>query len=90
MSANGPNKIKASIDVGPLSESADAQITQTGPGQINIKVLDPGGITSDVLGNLNFNVTIPKLPAGVSIKSISVTQQGVQISVAGTNTNLSQ
>ena len=90
LSADGPNKIKASVDVGPLSESADAQITQTGPGQINIKVLDAGGITSDVLGNLNFNVTIPKLPAGVSIKSINVTQQGVRISVAGTNTNLSQ
>jgi hypothetical protein len=90
LSSGGPNTIKASIDLGPLSESADAQITQTGPGQINIKVVDAGGITSDILGNLNFNVNIPKLPAGVSIKSISVTQQGVRISVAGQNTSLSQ
>ena len=89
-SAAGQNKVKASIDLGPLSESADAQVTQTGPGQITIKVLDVGGITSDVLGNLDFNVNIPKLPAGVSIKSISITQQGVRISVAGTNTTLSQ
>jgi hypothetical protein len=89
-SADGPNRIKASIDIGPLSESASAQVTQTGPGQINIKVLDVGGITSDVLGNLNFNVDIPKLPAGVSIKSISITQQGVRISVSGQNTTLSQ
>jgi len=89
-SAAGQNKVKASLDLGPLSESADAQVTQTGPGQINIKVLDVGGITSDVLGNLNFNVNIPKLPAGVSIQSISITQQGIRISVAGTNTKLSQ
>jgi hypothetical protein len=89
-SAAGNNEVKASLDLGPLSESADAQVTQTGPGQINIKILDVGGITSDVLGNLDFNVNIPKLPAGVSIKSISITQQGIRISVAGTNTNLSQ
>ena len=90
LSPDGANKIKASIDIGPLSESADAQITQTGPGRINIKVLDAGGITSAILGNLNFNVDIPKLPAGVSIKSISVTQQGLRITAAGTNTTLSQ
>ena len=89
-SADGPDKVKASIDLGPLSQSAEAQVTQTGPGQINIKLLDVGGITSDALGNLDFNVNIPKLPAGVSIKSISITQQGVRISVAGTNTTLSQ
>ncbi len=90
LSADGPNKIKASIDIGPLSESADAQITQTGPGKINIKVLDAGGITSAILGNLNFSVNIPKLPAGVSITSVSVTQQGLRITVAGSNTTLSQ
>ena len=90
LSPDGPNKVKASIDLGPLSQSADVQITQTGPGQINIKLVSADGITSDVLGNLNFNVSIPKLPAGVSIKSISVTQQGLQITITGTNTNLSQ
>jgi len=87
---DGPNRIKASLDLGPLSESATAQITQTGPGRINIKVVDGSGITSAILGGLNFNVNIPKLPAGVSIKSISVTQQGLKITAAGTNTTLSQ
>jgi len=90
LSQAGPNKIKASIDIGPLSESATAQITKTGPGRINIKVLNDGGITSAILGNLDFNVNIPKLPAGVSIQTISVTQQGLRITVAGQNTTLSQ
>jgi len=91
LAPDGPNKIKASIDLGPLgSQSADVQVTQTGPGQINIKLISADGITSDILGNLNFNVNIPKLPAGVSIKSISITQQGLRISVAGQNTSLSQ
>jgi LmeA-like phospholipid-binding len=90
LSADGPDKIKASLDLGPLSESATAQITKTGPGQINIKVVRASGITSAILGGLNFNVNIPKLPAGVSIQSISVTQQGLQINVTGQNVTLSQ
>ncbi len=90
LAADGPNKIKANFDLGPLSESATAQITKTGPGRINIKVVDAGGITSDILGNLDFNINIPKLPAGVAIQSISVTQQGLRITVTGQNTTLSQ
>jgi hypothetical protein len=90
LSADGPNKIKASLDLGPLSESATAQITQTGPGRINIKVVDARGITSAILGGLNFNINIPKLPAGVSITSITVTQQGLRIVATGQNTTLSQ
>ena len=88
--ATDPNRIKASLDLGPLSESATAQITQTGPGRINIKVVDASGITSAILGGLNFNVNIPKLPAGVSIKSISVTQQGLRVTAVGHNTTLSK
>ena len=91
LSPDGPNKVKASIDLGPLgTQSGDVQITQTGPGQINIKLVSADGITSDILGNLNFNVSIPKLPQGVSIKNISITQQGLKITAAGTNTTLSQ
>ena len=91
LSADGPNKIKANIDLGPLSGSATAQVTQTGPNQINIKVIDSGGIPADVLGNLvDFNIRIPKLPAGVEIQSISVTQQGLRITAVGENTTLSQ
>jgi hypothetical protein len=90
LAAAGPDKIKANFDLGPINESATAKITKTGPGRINIQVTDAGGITSDILGNLNFNVNIPKLPAGVAIQSISVTQQGLRITVTGQNTTLSQ
>src|SRR5271166_3080927 len=91
LSAGGPNQIKAEISLGPLSDSAVAQVTQTGSNQIDVKVIDAGGIPLDVLGNLaNFTITIPKLPAGVKIQSISVTQQGLQITAAGQNTTLSQ
>jgi hypothetical protein len=91
LSADGPNRIKAEISLGPLSDSAVAQVTKTGSNQINVKVIDAGGIPIDLLGNLaNFNITIPKLPPGVTIQGISVTQQGLRITAAGQNTTLSQ
>ena len=91
LSADGPNRIKADISLGPLSDTATAQVTRTGSNQINVKVIDFGGIPADALGNLaNFSFSIPKLPAGVTIQSISVTQQGLRITAAGQNTTLSQ
>jgi Cu/Zn superoxide dismutase len=87
LSADGPNRVKA--DVGGLT--AVAQVTRTGPDQVNVKVTDFGEIPPDVLGNLaNFNISIPKLPAGVSIQAISITQQGLRITATGHNTTLSQ
>jgi D-arabinose 5-phosphate isomerase GutQ len=68
-----------------------AQVTQSGPAQINVKVINFGGIPASALGNLaDFNINIPKLPPGVSIQSVSVTQQGVRITIAGHDTTLSQ
>jgi DUF2993 family protein len=91
LSADGPNQIKANISIGPLSDSAVAQITQTGSNQINVKIVDAGGIPVDLLGNLaNFSFSIPKLPAGVTIQSISVTQQGLRITAGGQNTTLNK
>jgi len=91
LSADGPNRVKANISIGPLSDSAVAQVTQTGSNQINVKIVHADGIPADLLGNLaNFSFSIPKLPAGVTIQSISVTQQGLRITAAGQNTTLSQ
>ena len=91
LTADGGNKVKAAISLGPLSDTAEAQVTQSGSNTINVKVLDAGGIPSDVLGNLaNFSFSIPKLPPGVSIQSVSVTQQGVMVTISGTHTTLSQ
>jgi hypothetical protein len=92
MSPDGPNQIKATVSLfGLFSDSATVQVTQSGPNQINVKVTDFGGIPASALGNLaNFTITIPKLPAGVTIQSVSVTQQGLQIVATGQNTTLSQ
>ena len=68
-----------------------AQVTQSGPNQITVKVIDFGGIPASALGNLaDFTINIPKLPSGVSIQSVSVTQQGVEVTITGHDTTLSQ
>ena len=91
LSADGPNQIKATVDILGFSSDATAQVTQVGDNKINIKITNFAGVPAEVLGNLvNFDVSIPKLPAGVTIKNISVTQQGLRINAAGTNTTLSQ
>ncbi len=91
LSADGPNKIQATVSIGPISDSATAQVTQTGPNKINIHIIDAGGIPTSVLGSLmDFTITIPKLPAGVAIRSISITQQGLMITATGSHVTVSQ
>jgi hypothetical protein len=91
LTPNGGNQITATISLGPLSDSAVAQVTQSGPAQINVKVINAGMIPASDLGNLaDFNINIPKLPPGVAIQSVSVTSQGVQITISGHDTTLSQ
>jgi hypothetical protein len=91
LSDGGQNQVKANVDIGPISSSVTAQVTQSGPNQIRVHVIDAGGVPTDILGSLaDFTVSIPKLPAGVSITNVSVTQQGVQVVITGHNTTLSQ
>ena len=91
LSPDGPNQIKANVDIGPISDSVTAQVTQSGSNQIRVHVTDAGGVPTDILGSLaDFTVSIPKLPAGVSISSVSVTQQGLRVMITGHNTTLSQ
>ena len=53
-------------------------------GKINIKIVDFGGLPADVLGNLvNFNIGIPKLPAGVKIQKHQHHPAGLRITATG-------
>jgi LmeA-like phospholipid-binding len=91
LAPDGPNQIKATVDILGFSSEATAKVTQVGNDKINVKITDFGGVPADVLGSLtDFNISIPKLPAGVKIQSISITQQGLRITASGQNTTLSQ
>jgi hypothetical protein len=91
LAADGPNRIKAHVDLDIISGNVVLQVTQVGDSKINIKVIDAGGLPVDALGSLvNFTVSIPKLPAGVKIQKISITSQGLRLTATGHNTTLSQ
>jgi len=93
LTADGPRDVKATINVAIITATVVAQVTKTGPYQFNVKVVQATDVPSSVLGNLaNFNINVPKsaLPAGLTISSVSVTQKGLQVTVTGHNTTLSQ
>lgn len=91
LSDGGNNEVKASVNLGFLTGTALFQVTRTSGNEINVRVVSAGGLPTSALGSLqNFNVPIPKLPAGMSIQSVSVTGQGVLINIAGAHTTLHQ
>ena len=91
LSNAGNGDVKASIDLGFVSGNALAQVTRAGPHQINVRFISFGGIPPNVLGPLqDFTISVPNLPAGMTIQNVSVTGQGLLISVAGTHTTFSQ
>src|SRR5436190_18906454 len=87
----GPNQLKATVDILGFSSDATAKVTRVGDNKINVKLTNFGGVPANVLGSLtDFTFSIPKLPPGVKIQSISVTQQGLRVTATGQNTTLSQ
>ncbi len=91
LSDGGNGEVKASIDLGFVSGTAFAQVAKAGPHQISVRVVSASGIPLSTLGPLqDFTITVPHLPAGMTIQNVSVTGQGVLIAIAGTNTSFSQ
>jgi len=91
LSNGGNGDVKASIDLGFVSGSALAQVSRSGPHQINVRFVSFGGIPPSALGPLqNFTINVPSLPAGMTIQNVSVTGQGLLIKVAGTHTTFGQ
>jgi hypothetical protein len=89
----GPNTVKITAGIAGLSDTEQAQITQTGPQTISIKLLDSGGL-GGVLGAIGFNsfsFTLPKVvPASLKITGLSLNSQGLTVSAAATDATFSQ
>jgi hypothetical protein len=89
---DGPDKIKITAGIGGIaSDTEEAQITQTGPQTISIKLLDTGGLGS-LLGNgASFSFNLPKgVPASLRITNLSLNSQGLTVSAAASNATLSK
>jgi LmeA-like phospholipid-binding len=99
-SAGGPSvtvtaikgdEVKFKVDLGFVSGTATARVTQQGRNKIHVHVVSADGLPLDVLGPLaDFTITVPPMPLGMSVQSISVSGQGVIIHVIGHNVAFSQ
>ena len=84
--AGGPDRVKITVGLGPVSGTATARVTRAGRGGIRIAVISAGGIPVAVPGPLrDITVPLPALPPGVTIEDVSVTGQGVLVHLAGQN-----
>ncbi len=99
LSAAGPDKIKATAILGPISLTQIGTVKITGT-HVSITWQNApgdngGGDIGSILGSgsstlPDINFDIPKLPAGLQVKSFSINQQGLLVTVAAHNTTLSQ
>lgn len=91
LSQDGPNKVKITAGIGPLSDTEVATVTQTGPNTISVQVDNSGSLLGGLLSSLGpFSFSIPKLPEGLQITHLAVTPQGLTVSVAANNVPLTQ
>jgi hypothetical protein len=97
LTSAGPSSIKASFGVlgaNVLTETGTVSIKGNQIGVAWSQSGDnSGGILGSVLGNgtlPNLSFTLPKLPAGLKVKSFSVTTAGISLTVAAQHTTLSQ
>ena len=90
--AAGPDAIKFDSSLG----GATGKIIQTAPNTIKVDVgnlTGLAGLASLIGGSTiasSYTFSIPKLPAGLVVRSITVTPQGIVATAAATNTTLSQ
>jgi len=90
--ADGPDAIKFNSSLG----GATGKIEQIAPNTIKVDVGNLTGLAglASLIGGSSiassYTFTIPKLPAGLVVRSVTVTAQGIVATAAATNTTLSQ
>lgn len=86
VSADGPDRLKITADLGLITGTATARVTRAGPGGIRIAVISAAGIPVAALGSLrDITLPLPALPLGMTIQGVSVTGHGVLVDLAGQN-----
>ena len=87
--ADGPDAVSADLGIA----SVTGTVKQTSANTIVIQLNSVGGLAS-VLGSAisgnSFTIDIPKLPAGLVVKSVSVTSQGIVAAATASNTTFTR
>jgi LmeA-like phospholipid-binding len=89
----GPNLLKITAGIGGvISDTEEAKVTQTGPQQISVQVLNNGGALGGILSSFgSFSFNLPKgVPASLRITDVTLNSQGLTVTAAANNANLSE
>ena len=90
---DGANKVKITAGLGGIfSDTEEAQITQSGPQTISIKVLPSNSPVGSLLSSFgSFSFSLPKgVPASLRITDLTLNSQGLTVSAAASNATFSQ
>jgi DUF2993 family protein len=86
LSAAGPDEVKASLNLIVTTGSATWRITKVASNELNINLVSSSGLPSSLLTSIqNKTITIPALPLGLTLDSLSVTPAGIVGSISGSN-----
>jgi len=84
VSRAGPQTVRLTLNLQILSASAIARVTKTGPNEFTIRVISASGVPPSLLGPIrHFTVHIPNLPEGLAVQTVTVTDRGVLVRIAG-------
>jgi LmeA-like phospholipid-binding len=86
LTAAGPEEVRATLNLLVASGSATWRVTRLSGDRLHVSLVSSNGLPSSLLNSIrSLTVQIPKLPLGLTINSISVTQNGVVGRVSGHN-----
>jgi len=86
LSAAGPDEVKASLNLLVVTGTATWRITRVGRNELNVRLVSNSGLDSSLLGSIQDKTfSIPALPLGLTLDSVSVTPAGVVGAISGSN-----
>ncbi len=86
IAADGADRVKITVSLGPVTGTAVARVTRAGSASIRIVVISAGSIPLAALGSLrDITLPLPALPPGLTIQGVRITGQGVLVLVGGQN-----
>ena len=90
---DGADKLKITAGLGGIfTDSEEAQITQSGPRTISVKVLDTGGAVGSLLSSFgSFSFSLPNgVPPSLRITGLTLNSQGLTVSAAASDATFSK
>ncbi len=84
LSQAGPGEVKANLSLVLTSGSATWRVSRLSGNKLDVRLVSSSGLPAPVLSSIqDVALKIPKLPLGLTVRSVNVTPQGVTGRVLG-------